>query len=614
MPESPARPRRTLRWSALPGLVAAAPPRVLVLLGVVIVALGLLIVIRPLTSLVLLGVYVGASAIVSGVIELASRRAPSWWARALAIVWIGGGLVILVWLGRSIELLPPALAVLLMVGGLASVGDALARGEVSARVLAVAWGGAQIAFGVLSLTWPDLTLLVVAVVFGVRTIVFGTTLLVRGVRALVAVRRARNTDAADSRPSPRARWTTALGRYALSLVLVLGVVGGFGLDDWLSEGAPVVDGFYDPPADVPNGHGRLIRSGDYLGRDPDRGTVSRILYTTRDARGRAAVGSGMLIVPDDAPPGPRPVLIWNHGTTGVARGCAPSLADRTATKWAIPDLERMLARGWVVVAPDYSGQGAPGDFPYLIGTGEARSALDAVLAAGEMDDLVLSPETVVWGHSQGGHAALWTTQIAPEYTPGLDILGTAALAPAADPAELAQELTSGDAGAMLTVLVAWVLVPYADTYPDVELNDYVATGARSIVREMTQRCLSEPGVMVSALTALGLSENTPFDTGNLTSGALGRRLEENVPTGPWSTPIFVSWGTRDEVIPISAQQRLVQELCAQGERVRAVPVAGRGHQDILQPKSAMLTDLVRWTNTLLLAQVPPASVLDDCGG
>jgi pimeloyl-ACP methyl ester carboxylesterase len=322
----------------------------------------------------------------------------------------------------------------------------------------------------------------------------------------------------------------------------------------------------------------------------------------------------MVIVPDDAPPGPRPVMIWNHGTTGVARGCAPSLADGTATKWAIPGLERMLARGWVVVAPDYSGQGAPGDFPYLIGKGEARSALDAVLAAGEMDDLVLSPRTVVWGHSQGGHAALWTTQLAPEYTPGLDILGTAALAPAADPVELAQELTSGDAGAMLTVLVSWVLVPYADTYPDVELSDYVATGARSIVREMTQRCLSEPGVMVSALTALGLSEDNPFDTGNLTSGALGRRLQENVPTGPWNSPILVAWGTRDEVIPISLQHTLVQDLCANGQQVRAVPVARRGHQDILQPRSALLTDLVRWTNTLLLAEVPPAAVIDDCAG
>ncbi|WP_159501833.1 lipase family protein [Microbacterium sp. 18062] len=615
MPETASRPRRLPRWSALPGLLDAAPPRLMVLLGGGIVVLGLLIVIRPLASLVLLGVYVGISAIVSGVLEVASRhRAPTWWSRVLALAWVAGGLVILIWLGRSIELLPSALAVLLIVAGLASIGDAIGGGVTSVRVLAAAWGGFQIAFGILSLTWPDVTLLVVAVVFGVRTIVFGATLLGRGVRRIVAARRPTVAVASPASRSRRATFWAAAGRYALSLVLVVGAVGGFGLDDWLSDGAPVIDGFYDPPDEVPAGHGRLIRTGEYLGREPDRGSVSRILYTTRDALGSAAVASAMVIVPDDPPPGPRPVLVWNHGTTGVARGCAPSLADGTATKWAIPDLERMLARGWVVVAPDYSGQGAPGDFPYLIGKGEARSALDSVLAAGEIDDLVLSPETVVWGHSQGGHAALWTTQIAADYTPGLDILGTAVLAPAADPLELARELTSGQAGAMLTVLVSWVLVPYADTYADVELNDYVATGARSIVREMTQRCLSEPGVMVSALTALGLSEDSPFDTGNLTSGALGRRLAENVPTGPWETPIFVSWGTRDEVIPPAAQRSLVETLCAQGEQVRAVPVTGRGHQDILQPRSAMLPDLVRWTNTLLFADVPPASVLDDCEG
>ena len=613
MPDRPAR-RRMLRWSALPGLLDSAPPRVMVLLGVALAALGLLIVVRPLTSLVLLGVYVGVSAIVSGVLELASRHgAPTWWTRVLAFAWIAGGIVILIWLGRSIELLPPALALLLVVGGLASLGDALARQRPSVRVLTAAWGGAQIAFGILSLTWPDVTLLVVAVVFGVRTVVFGATLLARGVRRIVDARRGAVVDTVPPEPSPRATFWTAAGRYALSLVLVVGAVGGFGLDDWLSEGAPVVDGFYDPPAEVPQGHGRLIRTGEYLGREPDRGTVSRILYTTRNARGGAAVGSAMVIVPDDPPPGPLPVIVWNHGTTGVARGCAPSLADGTATKWAIPALERMLARGWVVVAPDYSGQGAPGDFPYLIGTGEARSALDAVLAAGEIDDLVLSPETVVWGHSQGGHAALWTTQIAPTYAPGIDVLGTAVFAPAANPLELAQELTGGQAGAMLTVLVSWVLVPYADTYPDVDLDDYVATGARSIVREMTQRCLSEPGVMVSALAALGLSEDSPFDTGNLTTGALGKRLQENVPTGPWETPLFVSWGTRDEVIPTAAQRSLVEDLCAQGERVREVPVIGRGHQDILQPRSSMLTDLVRWTDTLRFAEVPPGSVLDDCG-
>src|SRR6516165_5881755 len=43
----------------------------------------------------------------------------------------------------------------------------------------------------------------------------------------------------------------------------------------------------------------------------------------------------------------------------------------------------------------------------LIGEGEARAALDSVRAARQMAELTLDMRTVVWGHLQGGHAALW---------------------------------------------------------------------------------------------------------------------------------------------------------------------------------------------------------------
>lgn len=46
---SDARRRLSRRWSALPALLRNAPPRVLLIVGVVIVVLGLLIVSRPLT-------------------------------------------------------------------------------------------------------------------------------------------------------------------------------------------------------------------------------------------------------------------------------------------------------------------------------------------------------------------------------------------------------------------------------------------------------------------------------------------------------------------------------------------------------------------------------------
>lgn len=304
---SAARRRLSRRWSALPALVHHAPPRVLLIVGVVIVVLGGLIVSRPLTSLVLLGVYVGASAVVMGVVELIGRPI-GWWARGVAVAWILAGVAVLVWLGRSLELLPPVLAVLLIIGGLASIGEALVRGVPSSRILAGAWGVTQVAFGVLSFTWPDVTVLVLALVFGVRTIVFGVGLVAQGVRGIRRPRPRRtpfDSAAAVRRRRVRRRWTAG-GRYALSVLLVLTAAGGWWLNDWLQEGAPVVDAFYDPPAEVPGGHGRLIRFDAYHGRAPQNGEVTRILYTTRDAVSRPAVASALVIVPNDPPPAPGP--------------------------------------------------------------------------------------------------------------------------------------------------------------------------------------------------------------------------------------------------------------------------------------------------------------------
>lgn len=600
MTEAARSHQRTPSRSALPRLLEnATRPRLLIAIGLVVVLLGILIVFRPLTSLALLGVYLGVSAIVSGLYDFLGAGA-SRWRRVLAVAWVAGGLALLLWLGRDIEHLPPTLGVLLIVAGVASVGQAFTRGRAAQRILAVAWGGSQVVFGLLALTWPDVTVLVVAVVFGVRTIVFGASLLVRGGTALTSEGRPPRdpleTPKARQRSVVRRRWADA-GRIALSLVLVATATGGWALSDWLEAGAPVVDGFYHPPKTVPDDHGRLIRADAYTGRSPKDAEVRRILYTTQDALGRPAVGSALVIAPKTPPEqGLQPVVVWNHGTTGVARGCAPSLSDGTATHWAIPGLNDAIERGWIVVAPDYSGQGAPGVFPYLIGEGEARSALDAVLALRELPRVHPASRTAVWGHSQGGHAALWTSQIAAEYAPRLTVVGTAAIAPAADPVALAGQLTESDAGALLSVMVSWVLVPYADTYPEIDLDDYVTPGARTMVREMTQRCLSEPGVVVSALTALGVSEDRPLYTGDLTEGTLGRRLQENVPTGPWTAPLFIAWGAQDEVLPPASQREFIARLCEAGQPVRYAEYQNRMHQDILQPTSRLVPTLLRWTD------------------
>lgn len=568
-----------------------APAPVLLGVGIGLVVVGIFIVIRPLSSLLLLAIFAGLSAIASGLIDLANpREKPRWWDRAICFVWIGGGAAILIFLSQSLELLPTALALLLIIGGLGSLGGML-KGRVSARVLSGSWGIAQLVFGSLALLWPDITLLVVAVLFGLRTIIFGAALLLRVVRQLAG-----RPGADQPRTNRKQGWADA-GRYVSAVAVLVLAASTLGLNAWLADGAPVVDAFYDPPESVPLRAGELIRDDTFIGTAPPGGDVRRILYTTTDTYGRDAVASALVITPKDPPAGHMPVILWNHGTTGVARGCAPSLTDAAATRWAIPALDDVLAKGWAVVAPDYSGQGAPGVFPYLIGQGEARSGLDGVRAAQDLDGLYLSDIMVAWGHSQGGHAALWEGQIAEEYAPDLDLRGVAALAPAADPLALAEELTTSDASGLLSIMVSWVLVPYSETYPDVNVDNYAAPAGQSLVREMTQRCLSEPGVVISAITSLGVTADRPLFPVDLTTGALGRRLEANAARGPFAMPLLVSWGSRDEVIPPSLQERYVAELC-EGEspvQLEWAVYQAANHRGVLVPRSPFLPTLMAWT-------------------
>src|SRR5207302_7811780 len=143
-----------------------------------------------------------------------------------------------------------------------------------------------------------------------------------------------------------------------------------------------------------------------------------------------ATAVATVFAPTDPPAGPRPIITWEHATTGLLQKCMPSLWS--APTAVIPWRDRIVMVGWVVVATDYSFAEKGGPHPYLIGEGEARAALDSVRAARQMSELTLDKRMVVSGYSQGGHAALWTGIVGPRYAPDLEILGVAAIAPAAN--------------------------------------------------------------------------------------------------------------------------------------------------------------------------------------
>ena len=138
-----------------------------------------------------------------------------------------------------------------------------------------------------------------------------------------------------------------------------------------------------------------------------------------------------------------PIVAWAHGTTGVADKCAPSQQGLNGTQYL---LQKLLAAGYVVVAPDYEGLGEPSgkeSHPFLNLKSEAYSITDAVVATRNYLDKQGKKTARQWvtvGHSQGGHAALGAAQYASRAQ--LDYKGTVAIAPASN---LAAILLGGEA-------------------------------------------------------------------------------------------------------------------------------------------------------------------------
>ncbi len=356
------------------------------------------------------------------------------------------------------------------------------------------------------------------------------------------------------------------------------------------------DAFYDPPSDMSLQPGALLRSEplkDVILPAGMRGW--RILYATTVDDSTPATAVATVFAPTDPPAGPRPVIAWEHATTGLLQKCMPSLLS-TPTK-GIPERDRIVMAGWVVIATDYSFAEKGGPHPYLIGEGEARATLDSVRAARQMSELTLDNRMVVWGYSQGGHAALWTGIVGPRYAPDLEILGVAAIAPAANIKNILAMNVEVDKR-----FGPYLALSYSRFYPDITFEQAVRPEALDAARQIVNLCESADPKRIEALAAtvdgpaLATSSNK----------ALQARLEQNTADGPIQAPVVIAQGLSDIVVPPSATDAYVEERCSAGQRLEYWTFAGRDHGTIVQPGTPLEELLIRWT-TARFANEPQAS-------
>ncbi|KAA9089496.1 alpha/beta fold hydrolase [Microbacterium radiodurans] len=578
---------RLLQRLAIGRLYARLPEGVRIAVAVVAVVLGVVIVIRPTTALDVLAWLLGGGMALTGLLELTGRDGEGErprWRTVTGAAWLLGGAIVLLAPGLTVRVVAVVVGVLLLLGGILGVLSVFGRGRtLDARIADGAFGVSGVIFGALALFWPDITLLVVAVVFGARLIMSGVVDLWTRLRR----RRDERAGGAETDGAPRRRW----GRTVIAVASVALAVSTTIVTTPLREGSTVVDDFYAAPRDLPDEPGRLVRAEPFTGGIPASAEGWRILYTTTGVDGRVRVASAIVAVPREGD-GRWPVIDWSHGTTGFAEHCAPSLQPRGLWAGAFYMLPRAIKEGWAVVGTDYIGLGTEGPHPYLVGPPSAYASLDAVRAARELEEADLGARTVVWGHSQGGAAALWSGSLAREYSPDVWVQGVAALAPASDPAALVQGISSVTGG---SIFASYAFRSFSEIYPEIDYRDYVRPGAETALRQMSERCLSDPTIVLSVAAALGMSRDPALFSRSPASGDLGARLRENTAPLRSTAPLLLAHGGADSVIPVASQAAFVDRMCAAGQDVDFRIYDGFEHAGVVERPSPLIDELFDWT-------------------
>lgn len=333
------------------------------------------------------------------------------------------------------------------------------------------------------------------------------------------------------------------------------------------------DEFYEVPDPLTPGEpGQLIRVQN-LGES--NGYVDlRVMYHSRDARDRDRAVTGIISYPTaPAPSGGWPVVATAHGTTGLGSRCAPSRFDTSAPGYGVDGVR---------VVTDYVGLGPVGEVhPYLSGLSEAQPVIDSIRAARALPDTHAGRQWVVVGHSQGGHAALFTHQIAESYAPELEHLGSVVSAPAA-----ALDQRFGASDEVVPRMVALMaLYGIAQDNPQLDPDDFAGEQLRARSEVVTTGCTQDVIDNFVTIPPDQLYETDPMDDPEARAVVMANDPGQ----AATDVPMLMLYGDLDWWVVPDRVRYVFGQLCELGQPAELVGIPSADHGNLISEAAPTIT-------------------------
>ncbi|KAL4929773.1 alpha/beta hydrolase family protein [Aspergillus undulatus] len=341
---------------------------------------------------------------------------------------------------------------------------------------------------------------------------------------------------------------------------------------WVSPNV-TAEPFYQTPKDF-GGYsvGDLVKWEDISPEDvsglwwvPSGLALSRFLYVSEDVDDKPLPATAYVLMPYHNPLGedkPFRVVVWAHGTAGFIPQCAPSNDKRLQYHWQAPFA--LAEQGYIVIAPDYAGQGTqiPQGFMYNAGIPHAADVSNAVNAARQEFPDLMSPEWVVAGHSEGGLTAWRTAQREADKKKAIGgFIGAVAIAPAMEVMTLVPwVIEKAKGGPLNDIYVPFMLRSIARLFPSFDLAKYATKKLIDLSTLSTNACLNVALPLLMNLTLPDMYHNNA----NFTSAPEVLEWDEKYQgkgASELAGPLLVLHGEKDFIIPHSHIETIFDEQC-----------------------------------------------------
>src|SRR4051812_30726399 len=310
---------------------------------------------------------------------------------------------------------------------------------------------------------------------------------------------------------------------------------------------------------------------------------TQLLYRTQDEQGRPTATVTTVVNPT----GPLNAGLVAYLSFYDALGdiCSPSYTlrggDPGSSNSQLADTEAGLvvslaSQGYAVTVPDCEGPG----LHWVAGQESGWNTLDGIRATESYLGMTSSQKVGLFGYSGGSIAGEWASELAPSYSPELNIVGTAV---GGLPVHLAHNLKYVNGSQSWSGVIPAVLVSLSRAF-GIHTKRYTNKYGKQVAAEVQDQCIGSfngnyPGLKVQDLLKKRYHRFLRIPKITRTVNKLIMGSVPGRPTAPMFMAVGNADGTGDDVMIAQDVEALAHEYCGEGLPVQFTEFSGAKHTE-----------------------------------